>query len=153
PCKDGPKVDTLCNLTEYLYIVLSIAEYTDVNCRSTNEVLSESFATIYFDNATSNTHYSGYSRNGIKIFQPDQLGTITSFKIRFMNPYGEELCVDHFDKSLCSTLACTCDLNADMINPQCFRHNLFHPLNPIFQHHLHFRVGIVEPRLNKKVFS
>jgi len=152
-----PKIDTTTQLTDYLYIVLSIEEYTDVNCRSTNDVLSDSFATIYYDSATNRTHYAGRSRNGIKIFQPDQLGTITTFKIRFMNPYGEELTINDLDRNVASSLQCTCGPNFDPDttepDPDCFRHNLFHPLNPVFQHHLHFRVGIVEPRLNKKVFS
>ncbi len=148
------KVNTTDSLTDFLYIVLGIGEYTDVNCRSTNDVLSDSFATIYFDSRTSNTHYAGYTRNGIKIFDPDELGTIKSFSIKFMDPYGKELDIRHLDKRILSNLECTCgdDPEAET-NPDCFRHNLSHPLNPIFQHHLHFRVGILKPRLNKRTFS
>lgn len=147
-----PKVDITQNLTDYLYVVLRIDEYTDVNTRSTNEVLSESFATIYYDYATNRTHYAGCNNNGIKIFQPDQLGTIDSLRIKFMNPYGEELSVNNLAKNVASNFKCTCDSD-EVSDRNCYRHNLNHPLNPIFQHHLQFRVGIVETRLNKKVFS
>lgn len=147
------KVNTAESLTDYLYIVLMIGEYTDVNCRSTNDVLSESFATVYFDNRINNTHYSGYSRDGIKIFDPDDLGLIKSFSIKFMDPYGKELCIENLDKKIFSTIDCTCDPDLYEIDPECFKHNLAHPLNPIFQHHLHFRVGILKPRLNKVTFS
>src|SRR5690606_27830248 len=71
------KLDTSRPLTEYLYIVLTIDQYNDVNIRSTNDVLSDSFATIYYDYATNGTHYMGTSDNGIKIFRQDQLGNIT----------------------------------------------------------------------------
>ena len=146
------KVDTSRPLTEYLYIVLSINEYNDVNIRSTNDVLSDSFATIYYDYATNETHYMGTTHNGIKIFQQDQLGTITNWKINFMDPYGMPLMCKHLDKHIKSELECTCE-DEDNINPNCYRHNLNHPMNPIFQHHMHFRVGVVEPRLGKMTFN
>lgn len=147
------KLDTSRPLTEYLYIVLTIDQYNDVNIRSTNDVLSDSFATIYYDYATNGTHYMGTSDNGIKIFRQDQLGNITNWKINFTDPYGQSLNCDHLDKTIRTNLECTCDEDTDEINPDCFRHNLYHPLNPIFQHHMHFRVGVVEPRLGKMTFS
>jgi hypothetical protein len=148
------KLDESRPLTEYLYVVLNINEYNDLNIRSTNDVLSDSFATIYFDEFVSKTHYKGISHNGIKIFQQDQLATITNWKISFSDPYGMPLMCNHVDKKIKSNFECTCDEN-DENNKYaiCFRHNLFHPLNPLFQHHLHFRVGVVEPRLGKITFS
>lgn len=146
------KLDTSRPLTENLYIVLSIGEYNDVNIRSTNDVLSNSFATIYYDYATNETHYMGLSNNGIKIFRQDQLGCIKNWKIHFSDPYGNPLTCNHLNKKIKSNLECTCD-DDDKKNPDCFRHNLYHPLNPIFQHHLHFRVGILEPRLAKTTFN
>ena len=139
-------------LTEYLYIVLSIGEYTDVNYRSTNDVLGDSFSTIYYDYRINDTHYKGYTRNGIKIFEQDQLGKIDKLKISFMDPYGRPLTVGHVNKKIKSNLECTCEDNPENeIN--CFEHNLFHPLNPLFQHHLHFKVGVLESRLNKITFD
>ena len=149
------KVDKSRPLTEYLYVVLNIAEYNDVNIRSTNDVLSDSFATVYFDEFVSETHYTGTTHNGIKIFQQDQLASITNWKISFSDPYGMPLSCNHVDKKIKSNFECLCDVNGEdeNDNPICFRHNLFHPLNPLFQHHLHFRVGVVEPRLSKMTFS
>lgn len=149
---DGCEVDITQCLTDYLYIVMVIEEYSDVNCRSTNDVLSSSFVTIYFDEVVNKTHYIGKTRGGIKVFQPDELGEIISFTIKFMNPYGEILSVNHFDKEINSISGC-CICEDDEIADDCFRHNLFHPLHPAFQHHLNMSVGVIEPRFNKVIFS
>lgn len=147
------KVDTYKPLTENLYIVLSIGDYKDINYRSTNDVLSDSFAVIYFDERINDTHYRGYTRNGFKVFQQDQLAKIDKLKIHFMDPYGKTLSVDHVNKKIKSGFECTCTDPEGDNDTTCFKHNLFHPLNPIFQHHLHFKVGVVEPRLHKQTFN
>lgn len=148
------KVDTLKPLTENLYVVLSLgSDYKDNNYKSTNDVLSESFATIYYDYAINLTHYKGYTSNGIKIFPQDQLAKIDKLKIKFMDPYGKPLSIKHVKKSILSNLECNCEDPEGDENTDCFKHNLFHPLNPIFQHHIHLKVGIVEPRLNKITFN
>lgn len=145
------KVNINRPLTENLYVVLTIGEYNDINMRSTNDVLSDSFATIYYDYNINQTHYMGNSSNGIKIFRPDQLGNITNWTISFSDPYGNILGCPHVDKNIKSSMECICD--DDYEDPDCYRHNLFHCMNPIYQHNLCFRVGVVEPRLNKMVFS
>ena len=147
------KVDTTQPLTDNLYTVLSIGEYKDTNYRSTNDVLSDSFATIYHDKRINNTHFLGYTSNGIKTFPPDQLAKIDKMKISFMDPYGQPLNCQHVDKKIRSNLECTCEDPDGDDDTDCFKHNLMHPLNPIFQHHLHFKVGVVEPRLSKKTFN
>ena len=149
-----PKVDTYHPLTDDLYTVLSLGgEYSDPNYRSTNDVLADSFATIYYDSKISNTHFIGYTGNGTKIFPLDQLAKIDKLKISFMDPYGEPLRCRHVDKRIQSNLICTCDDPEGDDDTDCFKHNIYHPLNPIFQHHLHFKIGVIEPRLNKKIFS
>jgi len=147
------KVDTNKPLTDNLYTVLSLGEYTDTNYRSTNDVLSDSFAIIYYDNKLNNTHFCGNTLNGTKLFPQDQLGKIDRIKISFMDPYGQPLRCDHVNKKIRSNMVCTCEDPEGDDNTDCFKHNLFHPLNPIFQTHLHFKVGIVEPRLNKLTFN
>lgn len=144
------KIDTHKALTENLYTVLSIGKYTDTNYRSTNDVLSDSFATIYYSNRISDTHFLGQTFNGTKIFPQDQLEKIVSFKICFMDPYGKPIKCSHLDKKIKSNLECTCEDSEGDDETDCFKHNLFHPLNPIFQHHLHFKIGVLEPRLGKK---
>jgi len=138
-------------LIDDLYIVLSIGDYSDTNYRSTNDVLSESFATIYYDYCINNTHYKGYTSNGVKVFYQDQLGKIDKMRISFMDPMGNNLKVNHVNKALKSNMICTCSDAHE--NPTCFKHNLFHPMNPLYQHHLHFKVGVVEPRFNKNTFN
>ena len=148
------KVDKEKLLSDNFYTVLSLGgEYKDVNYRSTNDVLGDSFAIIYYDCKMSNTHFMGYSENGIKIFPQDQLAKIDKLKISFMDPYGRLLCCPHLNKKIKSNMICTCeDPNGDE-DTDCFEHNLYHPLNPIFQTHLHFKIGVVEPRLLKKTFN
>jgi hypothetical protein len=147
------KVDTKRPLTENLYTVLSLGAYQDINYRSTNDVLGDSFATIYYSDRINDTHFGGYTKNGIKIFQQDQLVTIDKLKINFMDPYGCPLSCSHIDRRIRSNFECTCNDPDGDDDTICFRHNLRHPLNPIFQHHLHFKIGIVEPRLGKLTFS
>lgn len=149
-----PKVDTNNRLTQNLYVVLSLGDdYADPNYKSTNDVLSDSFAVIYFDHLLSETHYMGLSTNGIKIFPQDQLAKIDKLKISFMDPYGVPLTVDHVDKKIKSNLVCTCSDPTGDEDTNCFKHNLFHPMNPIFQHHIHLKIGVVEPRLGKLNFA
>lgn len=148
------KVDTLKPITDNFYNVLSLGkEYTDINYRSTNDVLADSFATIYYDCKINNTHFMGYTSNGIKTFPNDQLAKIDRLKISFMDPYGYPLICDHVDKKIRSNTICTCDDPEGDDDTDCFKHNLRHPLNPIFQNHLHFKVGVIEARLDKKTFS
>lgn len=147
------KVDTTKPLTDNLYTVLSLGEYNDANYRSTNDVLSESFATIYYDSKINNTHFTGRTHNGIKTFPQDQLAKIDKIKISFMDPYGNPLKCEHVDKRILSNTICTCEDPDGDEDTDCFMHNLFHPLNPIFQHHINFKVGVVESRLNKKTFN
>lgn len=148
------KVDTYKPLTDNLYNVLSIgSEYADPNYRSTNDVLSDSFATIYFDSKANATHYVGCTSNGTKIFPQDQLAKIDRFRINFMDPYGQPLRCGHVDKRIQSNMICTCDDPEGDDITTCFKHNLHHPLNPIFQHHIHLKIGVVEPRLAKRTFN
>jgi hypothetical protein len=166
-CKEEPDVDSAregatietCKinisktLPDELYTVMTIQEYNDTNYKSTNDVLSDSFATIYYDTRINDTHYRGITSNGVNIFRQDQLGEINKFKIDFYDPYGNPLTVDHLDKTIMSNMECNCDNPHGDSDTDCFRHNLFHPLNPIFQHHLHFKVGVIEPRLHKVTFN
>ena len=146
------KVDTTRSLPDLMYIVLSIGDYSDNNYRSTNDVLADSFAVIYYDGKVSNTHYKGETSNGIKIFQQDQLAKIDKLKINFMDPYGCLLGCRHLNRDIRSNCVCSCDDPDGDDETECYLHNLCHPLNPIFQHHLQFKIGVVEPRLNKLTF-
>lgn len=146
-------VDTNKKLTDNHYIILSLGnDYGDENYRSTNDVLSGSFSTIYYGSLTNSTHYFGHTSNGIKIFPQDQLGKIDRLRITFMDPYGHPIRIPHVDKKIQSNMECTCIDPEGDDETDCFKHNLFHPLNPIFQHHLQFKIGVVEPRLNKLTF-
>lgn len=144
---DCLKINPNEKLTNDMYVVLSLGNYTNTNYRSTNDVLSSSFATIYYDKKVSDTHYMGSCKNSTKIFYPDQLATINKFQISFSDPYGNPIRCDHLDQTIKSGLECDCvDPDGDDFT-SCFKHNICHPLNPIFQHHLNFKIGVMEPRL------
>lgn len=145
-------VDKRKLLSDNLYTVLSIGAYTDANHLSTNDVLSDSFATIYFDKVISNTHFLGCAKNCVKYFPQDQLAKIDKMKIAFMDPYGMPLRCEHINKKIRSNMECTCEDSEGDDETDCFIHNIHHALNPIFQHHLHFKIGVVEARLNKNTF-
>lgn len=148
-----PQINVHKPLTDNLYLTLKIGpEFSNNNNKSTNGVLSDSFATIYNDCKANSTHYYGCMKNARKTFPQDQLAKIHKLRIQFTDPYGNPLTCPHLDKSIHSDMVCECvDPEGDE-NTDCFRHNLFHPLNPLFQHHLHFKIGVVESRLSKKNF-
>lgn len=147
------QVDPSKLLSDHLYVILSLGEHSDANFFSTNDILSDSFATIYYDKKISNTHYTGFSANGIKIFPQDQLGKINRLRVNFTDPYGIPITCDHMDRNILSNMECICENSEGDEETDCYKHNLSHPLNPIFQHHLHFKVGVIEPRMKKNIFT
>ena len=147
------KVNPAQQLNNNMYIVLSLGrEYANENYKSTNDVLADGFSTIYYDSKANDTHYFGCTSNGTKYFPKDNLAKIDKLKISFMDPYGNPLSVPHLDKNIHSNMICTCEKETGDDDTTCFKHNLFHPLNPIFQHHIHLKIGIVMPRLSKNNF-
>jgi hypothetical protein len=147
------KVNVDKPLTNNPYVVLFIGDqYSDVNYRSTNDVLASGFATVYHDSNANLTHYFGFTSNGQREYTADALARINKFKIRFTDPYGDQIMCPHVDKTIESGMICTCyDPEGDE-NTTCFRHNLFHPLNPIFQNHLHFKIGVSQTRIRTQRF-
>jgi hypothetical protein len=144
------KINTDFVISDNLYTVLNVGSLADENYYSTNDLVSNSFAVLYFKEEVSKTHYRAFSTNGIKIFPSDSLGKINKLKINFLDNYGSPISCHHLDKTLPFNCACTCDDGKE--ENTCFMHNLFHPLNPIFQHHIQLKIGVVEPRMSKKTF-
>lgn len=139
------QINTLKPLTNNNYLVLSLGDlYSNENYYSTNDVLSESFATIYFDQKQNMTHYLGSAPNGVKQFPSHHLGRINRLDIEFRDPYGELLTCDHLDPTILSNMECHCVDPEGDDDTDCFKHNISHPLNPLFQHHIYLKVGVVE---------
>lgn len=151
--KNGNKIelDGTRQLKDELYVVLNIPDIKITESSSTNDLLSESFGAIYYDHDIGKHHYMGYSPNAIKVFPPDNLGTINRLNIRFSYPNGEQILCDNLDSKLKQS-QCDCS-KIDRINDNCFKHNLMHPKNPSFQHHLHFKIGVVQSNLSKRILS
>ena len=124
------------------------------NTSSTNDVLSDSFATIYYDHGYNDTHYLGETRTGIMTFYNDCLGKLNKMRITFRDQYGNILSPKHLDKKIKSNLITECECKSEFLyDKDCCIHNICHPLNPAFQNHINLKVGVIEPRLNKKIFS
>lgn len=165
--RENDKINLQEELPDFMYVMLNIAEYQNQTNRfSTNDALSDSFAVIYCDKKINSTHYSTWSNNGIRIFPKDNLVTINKWNISFQDPYGKDLKVYGMHKNCSDTgERCNCEpedkgdpndpetWKEEFIDSDCAYHNLRHPMNRLFQHHLQFRVGVVEGRLNKKIFS
>ena len=159
------KINKLKKTTNGLYNILMIDEFKDItsNIMSTNDLLSESFATIYFDQPVNCSHYLGQTTNGYKVFPVDQLFELKTLTIRFVDAYGKPLTVDHLDTRLMTNYECKCkiddgfDVEIDTFEQveyaPCHLHNFYHPLNPIFQNHIQLTIGVVQPNLNKQTFS
>lgn len=149
--KDG-RIDPRFALTNNLYTLVHIDEYTDVNQNSTNDVLMSSFGICYYDYRINDTHFAVDPLNAIKIFPPDKLATLKSLSLSITDPYGKVFDPIHLNKQIETASECLCDEDDDY-EDECYIHSIKHPLNPIFQNHFHFKIGVVEPNFNKKVFN
>lgn len=151
------------SLVKNNYIVMVVDELcsNSSNLLSTNDLLSESFATIYFDQSINDTHYQGETTNGYKVFPIDKLYELKYLTFRFLNPYGEKIECGHLDKKILSNFDCKCDFDEDDFDtewahfekPNCHIHNLCHCLNPLFQLHINLRIGVYQPNLNKQRYA
>lgn len=143
-------------LKNRIYNILQIKEFYDENRYSTSQELEDSFAILYPDSDIHDQkiHFQTKTRNGgVYYFPPDTLGEIKKMTIRITDPYGT-LYQPDVDPKIDTPSHCICNPDPDMeANNKCFIHSLYHPGNPIFQNHLHFRVGVVIPRINKKIFN
>ena len=172
------KLSNKRSLLTNMYNILNIKEFDELNENSTNDILGRSFSVLYFDSLINDTHYFTAPAKEVKLFPRDKLGVIDKFTISITDPYGNIYNPKHLNKNLHSGMRCTCeedeedrkrewekekekrDYSSDSDDepkevPQniCFIHNINHPLNPIYQHHLHFKIGVVEAHLEKANFT
>lgn len=184
---DG-KVDINRTLTDDLYNLIHIKELEGENKYSTNDVLTRSFAPLYYDRdaGKGKTHFLALPKTeAVYEFPPDQLGELKKLTISITDPYGNVYKPNNLSKKFECERYCQCSdetlelyeernerikelkriertdeqekeykqlikLNMEI---NCCIHNLSHPWNPIYQNHLHFKIGVVIPRPNKITFN
>lgn len=144
------KLNKNFSLLDNLYFILNIKELSGENKYATSNTTSKSFAVVYHDHNYNHTHFVGVSKSIGYSFPPDNLGTLNKLSISITDPFGNIYNPDHLDKKIKTCMGCICD---EEINDECYFHSLRHPLNPQFQNHIHLKVGIVEPKMNKLIFS
>lgn len=102
-------IDINKKLPMYNYINLNIKDLGDVNSRSTNDLLSDSFATLYWKQNVSGTHYKSFIGGGMRIYPDHDLGHFQNMHIQFTDQYGHLLdCSEHFNHDLDSSFSCNC---------------------------------------------
>lgn len=134
-------VNTYKPLTNNLYITVHLEGWVSQgaeNCYSTNELFSTCFAVIYPGPKANHTHYYGRVVNGCAVFTTPI--DLKKLKVSFYMPEGAPIQVTHLEPSIDSGLECNCEDPEGDDGTDCYRHNIRHPLNPIFQHHLHLRI-------------
>jgi hypothetical protein len=137
-----------------MYNILDIKEFRHDNKYATSQNLEDSFATLYKDSDVHDQyiHFQAKDRgSGTYYFPPDNLGTIKKMTISIKDPYGD-VYKPSVDPKINTPHYCICKSDEEK-NDRCFLHSLRHPGNPIYQNHIYLKVGVVEPRINKKEFS
>lgn len=145
---DG-KLNKNISLMDNLYFLLNINELHGENKYATNDPITKSFGVVYHDYNYNQTHFVGTTKNTKYNFPIDNLGKLNTLTISICDAFGNVFVPDHLDKKIKTCMGCTCDDDPD----KCYFHSLNHPLNPVFQNHIHFKVGVVEPKFNKLNFS
>jgi hypothetical protein len=146
------ELDRNYSMLDNLYFILNIDEFNGENRYATNDILAKSFGVVYHDYNYNQTHFVGVTKNTKYVFPPDNLGKIDSLTINITDPFGNIYNPDHLDKKIKTCMGCICD-QYEEAKEECYFHSLKHPLNPMFQNHIHLKVGVVEPKMNKLTFS
>lgn len=140
------------------YTLLYIDEFQNTNENSTNDIIGKSFSVMFPDGCNSDVLYttSGFID---KMFKFALLGEINQMTVRILDSNGNQLKnskEDYIDYNINSDKNCSCytDTNGYFIrNYACSCTYFRHPYYQKFQNTLMFRIGIIEPDIDKNIFS
>jgi len=140
------------------YTLLYIDEFQNPNENSTNDAVGKSFSIMFPDGCNCDILYtsSGFID---KMFKFSLLGQINQMTIKILNFNGNQLKnsqEDYTDKFVDKNKVCTCytDSNGYFIrNYRCVCTYFRHPYYQKFQNTLIFRIGVIEPNIDKTIFS
>jgi hypothetical protein len=140
------------------YTLLYIDELTNPNENSTNDVVGKSFSVMFPDGCNCDILYtsSGFID---KMFKFALLGQLNQMTISIGNSNGTILKnspENYIDMNINPLKTCTCttDTNGYFVrNYGCVCTYFRHPYYQKFQNTLIFRIGVIEPNIDKNIFS
>lgn len=140
------------------YTLLYIDELSSPNENSTNEIVGKSFSVMFPDGCVGDIIYtsSGFID---KMFRFALLGQLNQMTISIANSNGQILKNSqevYTDKYINPSKVCTCttDTNGYFVrNYSCVCTYFRHPYYQKFQNTLIFRIGVIEPNIDKNIFS
>jgi hypothetical protein len=146
------------SLANEKYTLLYIDEFQNPNENSTNDIVGKSFSVMFPDGCNCDILYtsSGFID---KMFKFALLGQINQMTINIKNSNGIDLKnsqENYIDKNVDPSKLCTCktDTNGYFIrNYKCVCTYFRHPYYQKFQNTLIFRIGVIEPNIDKTIFS
>lgn len=146
------------SLANEKYTLLYIDEFQNPNENSTNDIVGKSFSVMFPDGCNCDILYtsSGFID---KMFKFVLLGQINQMTINIKNSNGIDLKnsqENYIDKNVDPSKLCTCrtDTNGYFIrNYKCVCTYFRHPYYQNFQNTLIFRIGVIEPNIDKTIFS
>ncbi len=140
------------------YTLLYIDELNSPNENSTNDAVGKSFSVMFPDGANGDILYtsSGFID---KMYRFALLGQLNQMTISIANSNGTVLKnsqENYIDKNIKPIKTCTCttDTNGYFVrNYGCVCTYFRHPYYQKFQNTLVFRIGVIEPNIDKNIFS
>lgn len=149
---------TQYSLANDKYTLLYIDELNSPNENSTNDVVGKSFSVMFPDGCNGDLMYtsSGFID---KMFRFALLGQLNQMTISIANSNGVILKNSqqiYTDMNINSSKICTCttDTNGYFVrNYSCACTYFRHPYYQKFQNTLIFRIGVIEPNIDKNIFS
>jgi hypothetical protein len=146
------------SLTMDKYTLLYIDELTNPNENSTNDIVGKSFSVMFPDGCVGDSMYtsSGFID---KMFRFALLGQLNQMTISIGNSNGTILKnspENYIDTRINPSKTCTCttDTNGYFVrNYGCVCTYFRHPYYQKFQNTLIFRIGVIEPNIDKNIFS
>ena len=134
------------------YLLLNIDEINNNYNYSTNNDIQKSFG-ILLPNLLNGDYFYLDTKIIEKIYKYSNLGNIDKLTINILNSKGNKINInmDTVDYNVKTPKTCICNISIRYYNCSCtyFRHILYHK----FQSLLLFKLGYVEPDIDKRVFD
>ena len=134
------------------YLLLNIEEINNNNNYSTNIDIEKSFG-ILLPNLLNGDYFYLDTKIIEKIYRYSNLGNIEKLTVNILNSKGNKINInlDCVDNNVNTPKNCICNINTRVYNCSCtyIRHILYHK----FQNLILFKLGYIEPDIDKRVFD
>jgi hypothetical protein len=146
--------NTDMDLAQERYITMNIRELNNINDRSTNNNIMQSFAVLY-RNDINNNFVQFTTKDVIKTWSYSDLQNINSLAITFRDSCGKLLIAPFLNYNIDTSNKCECEINQNgeiITNYKCVCNYIRHPHYLNLQNHTLLKIGILQPNISKKVF-